>query len=478
MNQISRIAVRSARPWALSAIAAALLAACGGGGNDPMPERGDIVEWSALTRVPAAEIDASTAASGIQALTGLSKCSVDIRHVVYRTQDPQGRMATATEGVFVPSGNDPACTGKRPVLLYAHGTHTAKSFNMADVSRNAANTAFNNAAGPEASLAMAFYAAQGFIVVMPNYLGYGNSSLDYHPYLNAEAQAVDMVDGLRAAKTLLVTGDAAVPSSQLFISGYSQGGHVAMAAHKVIERDHGAEFTVTASAPMSGPYNLVGFGDVVAGPGPVNLGATIFVPLLLTSYQRSYGDIYAKASDVYQAPFDATTETLFPTDTPLATLVAEGKLPADPGFTKLFGTGGLLTDGFRAGYASSNYRAALVRNTLAGQDMASGATIGWTPQRPISLCGGAQDPTVFWAVNAPVAQQVLAARGATVVMRDLENRATLPAGALGDLIYGGFQQSKSAAAPNTVALYHGRLVPPFCHALSRGFFQQVLATSP
>jgi hypothetical protein len=142
----------------------------------------------------------------------------------------------------------------------------------------------------------------------------------------------------------------------------------------------------------------------------------------------------------------------------------------------LFGPGGLLTDGFRAGYANSTYRKALVRNTLTGQDPATGTAIGWTPQRPLSLCGGAQDPTVFFGVNTPVAQQVLAGRGATVVVRDLENRATLPAGALGDQIYGGFQQSKSNAAPNTVAKYHGTLVPPFCNALSRGFFQQVLAT--
>jgi Prolyl oligopeptidase family len=475
MSEISRIGLRTNRAWALSAIAAALLAACGGG-DVPFPDRGSVIGSSVLGQATAAEIDASTGASGVQALTGLSKCSVDLRYLVYRTHDPQGQPATASEGVFVPSGADPACTGNRPVLLYAHGTNTAKSFNMADVSRNAGNTAFNNAAGPEASLALAFYAAQGFIVVMPNYLGYENSSLDYHPYLNAEAQAVDMVDGLRAAKALLATDSPVKPSGKLFISGYSEGGHVAMATHKIIERDYGSEFTVTASAPMSGPYNLVGFGDVVAGPGPVNLGATIFVPLLMTSYQKSYGEIYAKPSEVYQAPFDATAEALFPTDTPLATLIAQGKLPADSSFTKLFGAGGLLTDSFRVGYVNSNYRKALLRNTLTGQDTATGTTIGWTTQRPLSLCGAAQDPTVFWAVNTPVAQQVLAARGATVVVRDLENRATLPAGALGDQIYAGFQQSKTAAAPNTIAKYHGTLVPPFCNALSRGFFQQVLAT--
>ena len=31
----------------------------------------------------------------------------------------------------------------------------------------------------------AMYAAQGFIVVAPNYAGYDISTLGYHPYLNA-----------------------------------------------------------------------------------------------------------------------------------------------------------------------------------------------------------------------------------------------------------------------------------------------------
>jgi hypothetical protein len=157
---------------------------------------------------------------------------------------------------------------------------------------------------------------------------------------------------------------------------------------------------------------------------------------------------------------------LFPTDTPISQLIAEGKLPNDPTFTALFGTGGLLTDSFRAGYQTGNYRKALEANTL----------LGWTPARPVALCGGAQDPTVFWAVNSPVTQADFASRGVNVPAFDLESRASLPAGATGDLIYGAFQTRKAAAGANAQAQYHGGLVPPFCTALIRGFFAQVLAS--
>ena len=100
------------------------------------------------------------------------------------------------------------------------------------------------------------FAAQGTIVVSPNYLGYDKSSLSWHPWSIAEANAVDMVDGLRAAKAdLAALNGATKPSGKLLITGYSEGGYIAMATHKIIERDYAREFTVTASGPMSGAYN-------------------------------------------------------------------------------------------------------------------------------------------------------------------------------------------------------------------------------
>ncbi len=205
-----------------------------------------------------------------------------------RPRDPAGLPATAHRGPHGSTGSDENCTGPRPVLLYSHGTTTLKSYNTADVENN-----------PEALLVETIFAAHGYIVVMPNYLGYDESSLSYHPYLNAEVQAADMIDGLRAAKVQLASMSGVAVSDQLFISGYSQGGHVAMATHRAIERDHPNEFTVTAAAPMSGPYDLVNFGDTVTSPnGAVNIGGTLFMPYLIRSYQNSYGNIYQSPADV------------------------------------------------------------------------------------------------------------------------------------------------------------------------------------
>jgi hypothetical protein len=359
------------------------------------------------------------------------------------------------------------------LVLYAHGTSTNKALNMANIGDASNGAAF----------VMALFAAQGYIVVAPNYLGYDTSSLNYHPYLNAEASAVDMIDALRAARAYLQTSSITRPGAFLFVTGYSQGGHVAMATHKVIERDHVGEFAVTASGPMSGPYNLVTLSDagVLPNPPQINAGATIFLPLLTTSFQRSYANVYTTASEIYQDPFAATIEGLLPSLTPVDQLIGQGRLPADPTFTRLYGPGGLVKDSFRAAYPTSNYRRAVVTNTLVGRDALAttpaAQTISWTPRAPVAMCGGGNDPTVFFAPNGPVVVDIWRAAQVAVPFfsYNLEDRTTLPAGPAVDGLAAGFQAAKAAAGANALARYHGELVPPFCHALVRGFFDQVTA---
>ena len=413
----------------------------------------DIDSLVAASSVEPSEQEIGGSSDAVAELAGNAECGVSIYHVVYQTHDPSGALATASEGVMIPTGTSAECTGARPVLLYSHGTTTKKSYNTADPLHT-----------PEALMVEAFFAAHGYIVIMPNYLGYDVSSLAYHPYLNADVQAHDMIDGLQAGLKQVVAVGGASSSGKLFVAGYSQGGHVAMATDRLLERDFADQFPVTAAAPMSGPYNLVNFGDTVVSPeGAVNIGATLFMPYLLTSYQNSYGNIYGSPSEVYQPPFDQSAPTLFPTDTPVSTLMADGLLPNDPTFRLLFGAGGLLTDTFRQNYPTTTFRAALQTNTL----------LGWNPKAPMALCGGNEDPTVYFS-NAVDAQADFASRAISVPLWDLEVKSSLPTGKTYTEVYYAFQLAKARAGSNMQMTYHGLLVPPFCMALTRGFFATFL----
>ncbi len=104
----------------------------------------------------------------------------------------QDEAATASGALMVPSGTDAACQGPRPIVVYAHGTSTSRSYNIAALSGNA-----------EAIAIAIIFASQGYIVIAPNYVGYDTSSLTYHPYLIADQQSKEMIDVLKAGRTAL-----------------------------------------------------------------------------------------------------------------------------------------------------------------------------------------------------------------------------------------------------------------------------------
>ncbi|HEV2610319.1 MAG TPA: lipase family protein [Noviherbaspirillum sp.] len=383
-------------------------------------------------------------------MTGTAKCNVVFRAVEYTTQGGVGEETNATTALLVPSGANTACKGERPILLYAHGTATQKSFNMADLQ----NT--------DALAISAFFAAQGYVVVAPNYVGYDRYRSPYHPYQNAEAQAIDVVDALRAAKSVLPTTGAAA-SRKLFIAGYSQGGFVAMAAHRAIERDYAGEFSVTGSMPMSGSYALTNFAKFIID-GNVNLGATTLIPLIVTSYQKSYGNLYQRPADFYELPYAATVETWFPStldETTQARLAPANLFDKGDGQTFLIRSEirNALRDDFRLN-RDSPFRQAIMRNDL----------LNWTPRAAMALCGAARDGMVYFS-NTTEAAAYFASRGVTVPVYDLRNRASLAAGPLGDLVHGGFAQW-AASHPDADDHF---LAPPFCYTLAVRFFESLSA---
>ncbi len=474
---------------AFAVLAAAVLSACSGGGDvapgpaiDLTTARGTLVANPPviLASFPTATdfqnvLNSSASGKGLLQLAGAPKCGITFHYMEYNTVGALGEATNATGGIMVPSGTDPACSGPRPVLLYSHGTTVEKGFNMA------------SPATSEAGLVAAMYAAQGWIVVTSNYVGYDGSRSTYHPYLVGEQQSNDMIDALRAARKAF-TGIGANDSGKLFLSGYSQGGYVSMATHKAMQTNYGSEFKVTASGNMSGPYSLVNtFKTVFAGG--VNAGATVFTPLILTAWQKAYGNLYKSPSDVYESAYATGIETLMPGPLTFTQLFTTGKLP-----TKLFANGALVTPDpalnalFANGIGTPNlikdsYRQAVLTdaNHPAWVAAAKNDLLGFTPARPVAMCYGAQDPTVFGS-NTTDAARAFAIHGAQLLTTvfNLEDAATV-----GPTLAGAFAQAKAGAAADptlgaspaerVLGAYHGGLVPPFCNLAVRSYFQGVLA---
>lgn len=506
--------------------AAAMLAACGGGSDtggttdtDLSGARGSLMYNPPLrvTALSAAEfkdrLAANPSGQSLLALAGAPKCGVNIHYIEYGTVGGAGEKTNASGALMVPAGDAPGCSGPRPVVLYAHGTTTDRAYNIADI------TEPSRPGASEGSLLAAMYAAQGFIVVAPNYAGYDVSKLGYHPYLNADQQSKEMIDALAAARKALprISGQ---DGGKLLITGYSQGGHVAMATHRALQA---AKVPVTASAPMSGPYAMGAFGDAVYY-GNVNLGSTVFTPLLATSYQKAYGNIYSQPSDIFEAAYAAGIETLLPSTTPINQLFAQGKLPQTalfsstapapafagitpptqppalaPLFALGFGSNNLLKNSTRLAYlqdAIANPDGAVPSVTTGAQAVAPQNPMrqafkandmrNWAPQRPVLLCGGNADPTVFYGVNTQLMQGLwsapspLALPAGLLTVLDVDSASGGAADPFA-AVKAGFAQAKAGVAAQgganaVVQAYHGTLVPPFCNVAARAFFQQVLAS--
>ncbi len=434
-------------------------------------------------------------------LTYTPACTVDVYQLEYETVGGRDEPTTASGALMVPSGSAASCSGPRPIVLYAHGTTPDRGFNIADIS----------ASGDDEGLILAaIFAAQGYIVVAPNYAGYDTSTLTYHPYLDASQQAQDMIDALTAARSALPVASApsVTDSHKLFITGYSQGGFVAMATHRAMQA---AGMTVTASGPMSGPYALEALGDAIF-MGDVNLSAVENLALLAGSYQNVYGNLYSSPTDVFAPQYAAGIESLLPSTTPISTLYAEGKLPESalfsstppaaqyaaitpstmpaslaPAFALGFGTDYLVINSYRLAYlqdaqanpdggfptVTTGVPAASPTNTLR-QDLKTNDLRDWSPSSPVLLCGGDGDPTVFyfdtqlmqsyWAANPPTAQVTVLDVDSVVTAND--PYATLK------LAFAAAKAAVQASGGATAVLqdYHATLVPPFCLSAVKSFF--------
>lgn len=466
------------------------------------------------------------------------KCGVRVEYMKYDTVDVKGNKTDATGAVFIPTGSDVSCRGNRPIVLNGHGTATTKSYNFAEVGND------KNEAGSRATLLAALFAGQGYVVISPNYAGYDKSSLAYHPYLNAAQQSHEMGDALKAGREVVRrTGTATnvMDNGKLFITGYSQGGYVTMAATRYLES---LNEPVTAALPISGPYAMEAFGDVVFG-GKVMLGATFFAPLMARNYQEQYGNIYGKPSDIF-APANADEiASLLPSSslTDLQ-LILSGKLPAsamfqraptgnptldslspsDPAFSFGFdNTNYLIKNDYRLVYLADMqknvdwavpYLQGLsnitpipaaspehpLRKALKANDLR-----GYLPKTPVIMCGGNQDPMVFFDVNSNLMKTMwdadttkTTANKLGIIDIDITNRATrqkpiyqttgfntvndstikteaekMQAGFANEAqLIAKDAQSKGISAQQALLMQYHTLVTPYCMGVAQTMFNQ------
>lgn len=342
---------------------------------EPAPvDRGRVISSQVVQTLTRQQIQFIFAIGGIPVTADRD---VVFRKVIYETVDPHGLRTVASAALAVPVG----VTTPLPLVSYQHGTVLERE----DVPSRL-NT--------EGYLGVAF-ATSGYAAVLPDYLGLGDSP-GLHPYHHARSQATTVVDALRAARTFLASTNVAL-NDQVFLTGYSQGGHATLAALREFETHHTNEFTITACAPAAGAYDLSvttanDFLSERPQPNPY------YFPYLLAAFQDVYG-LTNQWGNLLRDPYATNLPSKFDGMTSGGAINA--LLPATP--TQILQPD--VLDDFVTN-PESRLRAALRDNDL----------IHWTPRSPLRLyhCAGDLDVT---PANTQVAHAAFQARGATQVER-------------------------------------------------------------
>lgn len=214
-----------------------------------------------------------------------TRYGMDVYEIIYMVPWIDGTMRKASGIYYVPKTDEPV-----PYVMYGHGTQIERNREITD--RNA-----------QMFICMAF-ATDGYAAMYPDYHGIGKGE-GRHLYQHAWSEAQSFIYMLYAVDELNKKLGKK-HNGQLFLTGYSQGGHSSFAAHKYLQELNDPRFQVTASSPMSGAYDMTGAQErymFEEYPRP------FYLPYLLLSYQEAYKVLDIKNPyEIFRAPFD----TLFP----------------------------------------------------------------------------------------------------------------------------------------------------------------------
>jgi pimeloyl-ACP methyl ester carboxylesterase len=131
------------------------------------------------------------------------------------------------------------------------------------------------------------YLMKGYAVIMPDYVGYGLSREEVHPYLHWRNAAQTAVDLLNCMPELLDYYGYTYPKD-VVVTGYSQGGAVALGVARMIEENYHQEneWTVRKLYAGAGPYDPA--GTYLFSMERNEMGIPAAIPLIVMGLNDAY----------------------------------------------------------------------------------------------------------------------------------------------------------------------------------------------
>jgi dienelactone hydrolase len=337
---------------------------------------------SVLKSVRLITIDTAAANCGRHKVAGtqeLIRHDIEVYRVTYTTRDPNGVEVVASGAILVPKMCGPLrvmCYGRGTIIPVHQEKWAPSYYNLESdpsINRNY-----------EMSFLAATFASAGYVVVVPDGIGYGSTKDQEHPYCHSASLASTSLDMLRAAREFARL-EALELEPSVFITGWSEGALNGMALHQRIEDTRKDEFPVAASSIFAGPYALSAMAD------------------LFCSYDEDFPEhqiyywAFRSMARVYKVgrPFDRIVVP------PFAAALAKDVLASAPKKPR----NGLDAE-FRLGFLDSTEKE--LRQAFKGNDR-----YDWKPLAPVFLHHGTQDDIVPFFC-AQMAFEAMRAQGSRV----------------------------------------------------------------
>ncbi|GAB3751877.1 alpha/beta hydrolase family protein [Spirosoma pomorum] len=215
----------------------------------------------------------------LSALQFFIRHGIKVYKLEYTTTNTDGKSVTASGVMIVPAPENG--TASVPIMSMQHGTILSDSDAPSYFQSSSEVTTFGSV-----------FASQGYIIVAPDYIGYGSSKDLPHTYEQRNGLATASLDMLRAARNFLSDNTASNVSwnKRLFLAGYSEGGYATLALQKKIEEETKGEFDLVASSCGAGAYDKPTFMRTIVNEQTSGIaGINRLYVWVLQTYNRVYG---------------------------------------------------------------------------------------------------------------------------------------------------------------------------------------------
>lgn len=291
---------------------------------------------------------------GIDEFTDLVQYDVQAYKIVYATTY-QGEKIEASGIVYVPNG----LTVAAPLLSLHHGT---------TLDKGDAPSVTGDFSGFE------FFGSAGYITIVPDFIGYGESSSIFHPFYDEQHSASAVIDMIKATKEFLTEEDILF-NEKLFLAGYSEGGFVTLAAAKSVEADPIPDLNIVAVAAGAGGYDLENLLDDIMAPEEYVYPS--YFAFLIMAYNET-NDWGQPLTEFFNEPYAAALATYMNGE--YSGEFINGKLTND--------LSELLTEDFYEALKDPETESTFV------QALRENSVHGWDTDLPIRLYHGQQDEII------------------------------------------------------------------------------------